>query len=319
MKVVLVTASPEALSWIPKKLKEVTKVLNQVQNAQFTVETVGIYVQPKVVNGRITKEWFDTLSFPLHEKGYDFVIFHFSSAQKKEWGILPTLGGSSFRDDDFIGEGWLYADQNSKRKGHDRFIVTFLHEMSHLIANGTGVLDKTHEEDAKKGTVKALFKTYDMSLWMKAQKISWLQKQVAKLQSLMKPEPFFKGTYRITRGFGVYNPIYTQTKHHLGTDFATPLGTLVFAPYAGKLTQSVGKETGIVATLETAHGTYQFLHLGHCAPDGNYTKGHIIGYTGNTGTKTTGAHCCVRLWKSKPDISVLNENNFRQYLLDVNK
>lgn len=329
-KVLIVTTHKDSLNWktLSLKLKAIHKVLNTVKNTTFTVQFLYNDVTPEVVNGRITHKWFDSFSYPLYKEGFDFVILHFSGEQKKAWGIDPKLGGSSHTNDgDMVGEAWFWSDEKSVRKGKERFVETCLHEISHLIAKGTKVIDETHAEDKKKNTVTRLFKTYDMSLYLKEEreieaKKTLLQKLMDTLKTLQfseKPEPFFKGVFPVTQAFGVANSIYSQTGHHIGTDFGTPLSTLIYAPLSGKLTKSVGKETGTVATLETKQGTYQFLHLGHCAPDGQYEQGHVIGYTGNSGSKTTGPHVCVRLFKGKPDISVLTKDNFRNYLLDVTK
>ena len=321
-KLLIVTASEDTLSWktLNKKIKDISKVLNTVQNGTFEETVVFRELKPEVVNGRITHKWFDWFSFPFYENGYDFVVLHFNSKQKKEWGISPTLGGSSHTNDgDLVGEAWFWADEKVKRKGQIRLVETCLHEMSHLIAKGTKIEDKTHAEDKKKSTVKALFKSYDMSLYLKAEKEievkkTLLQKLLAMLKIIETPQPFLKGNYRITQEFGVYNPIYIQTQHHIGLDIATPIGTPVYAPLDGTLSQSVGKETGIVATLETKQGTYQFLHLSNCVGEGLYKKGDVIAYTGNTGTKTTGAHVCVRKWVGTPNIAILTKDNFKNYL-----
>jgi murein DD-endopeptidase MepM/ murein hydrolase activator NlpD len=145
-------------------------------------------------------------------------------------------------------------------------------------------------------------------------KRNMLQKMLA---ALLGPHQLFDRYYYVTQGFGVKNPIYKQTGVHIGTDFGTPLNTPVYAPYDGMLTSTVGKETGLIATFETAKGTYQFLHLNGCAVSGIYKRGQQIAQTGNTGTLTTGPHCCVRLWKGKPNISILTKNNVHEYLLDV--
>jgi len=323
MKVLIVTTHKEALSWksLSKKLKEIEATLNLSKNTTFTVSIEYKKVIPEVVNGRITHKWFDSFS---HAYTHDFVLLHFSAEQKKQWGILPQLGGSSHTNDgDLIGEAWFWAEENSKRKGRIRFVETCLHEMSHLLAKGIGVTDQTHAHDERYGTVVKLFKTYDVSLYLKVEKQkSLLQKLMDTLKALQlieKPKPFLDRPYRVTQAFGIPNKIYSQTGHHIGTDFATPLSTLLYAPLSGTLTQSIGKETGLVATFETKLGTYQFLHLGHCAPDGYYKQGHVIGYTGNSGTLTTGAHTCVRKWVGKPNLSILTAQNFKNYLTDVTK
>ena len=328
MKLLIVTAEHNTLKWktLEEKLREISKVLNQVKNCSCEVSITSKEVKPEVVNGRITHKWFDSFSFPLYEQGYDFVILHFSGAQKAEWGINPKLGGSSHTNDgDMVGEAWFWADENSVRKGHNRFVETCLHEISHLIAKGTHVEDMTHPEDEKKGTVVRLFKNYDMLLYLKKEKDleskkTFLQSQIDKLKALLsqQPAPFLKGQFRITQAFGTPNPIYKKVGHHIGTDYACPIGTPLYAPLDGFLHSNIGKETGLTAIFETKLGTYRFCHLDRVVVSGDYKKGQQIGNTGNSGM-STGSHLHAELWTGKVDIPVLTKDNFKNYLTDITK
>ncbi len=324
MRKLILTADKGALKWktLPSKLESIRTTLGN----EWTVDFLYKDFKPTIIGERINHAWFKEFITPYLIQGYDVVALHMSDAQRTKWGIQPTLRGANLNSNDFYGDFYFWADENTKRRGFNGFVQTCLHEMSHEYFQKTKLKDVTHEYHETKKDIRPLFKTFDWNLYRKAiegGKKTFLQSILDGLKALIpqeKPEPFLKGNFRITQGFGVYNPtFYPRTKHHIGVDYGTPLSTLIYAPLSGKLTKSIGKETGIVATLETKQGTYQFLHLGHCAPDGQYEQGHVIGYTGNSGSKTTGPHVCVRLWKSKPDISVLTEHNFNNYLTDVSK
>lgn len=296
-----------------------------MKNAEFDVDVMHMDVIPEVVNGRIAHNWFNTFSYPLYRQGYDFVDLHMSEAQKKKCGIQPTLRGASQKDTDFVGEMYFCADEHTKRNGFNQFIETGLHEARHEICRGTGVKDDTHELHEKHGTITGQFKQLDMADYLPLRREllkekSRLEKIIEGLLNLVveeKPQHFFAQSYPITQRFGVKNKIYTQTETHIGTDYGTPLSTLIYFPLSGTLTKSIGKETGLVATLETKKGTFQFLHLGHCLPEGKYKKGQVLGYTGNSGTKSTGPHCCVRLWRGEPNIAILTKENVHEHLIDV--
>lgn len=319
MNITIYTTSSD--TWYREKAKNIEKAYAPYFPLTFTLIHID---EPKNIVFRIDSdgdkcfnwEWFNK-TFPKIDGG---VAFHFNKKYARKWGI--KLGGQRDSNHKDVPYFWLTCDKE-KAKGYDfsNFERLLFHEMSHHwedLDNEYGNnlnQDSVHDADYNKKEIHKYHGKVDFLI----EKKSLLQKQQEKLKALLleQPAPFLKGQYRITQAFGVFNPIYTQTQHHLGTDFATPLGTLIYAPWEGTLTKSVGKETGIVATLETKYGTYQFLHLGHCAPDGHYTKGHIIGYTGNSGSKTTGPHVCVRKWKGKPDISVLTAQNFKNYLESV--
>lgn len=240
-------------------------------------------------------------------------------------GITQNLAAYDNADKDTVYDFYIglekYLDDRARTNGFKCNLAwEICHEMCHGAEQFQGNVDRTHGMEAQ-GKLKDLWRELFVTNPALKQQITGLQAMVFKLLAMFqqKKTPFFDKPYPITQAFGVYNPIYKQTKHHLGTDYATPLSTIVYAPLDGTLTQNIGIETGLVATLETKQGTYQFLHLGHCAPIGTYKQGNPIGYTGNSGTMSTGAHCCVRLWKSKPDISVLTTTNFTNYLTDVTK
>lgn len=325
-KVLIASADPTILNWktLPSKIKTITTELNTIQNGGFIVEVNGYYVKPDVKDGRITHAWFNTFSYPLYRKGYDFVIFHMSKAQQLKWGIQPTLRGASQRDEDFVGEMYLWADELTKRNSYNQFVETSLHELRHELCRGTVIKDDTHAVHDKYGTIKGRFSHIDMDGYLPvrkkiAEQLTPIQKLVDSLVArFQRPKPFIDWPYRVTQAFGVKNPIYKQTGVHIGSDFAAPSGTVVYAPLNGTLVKTIGKETGIMATLYTHKGTYQFLHLSHGAPNGTYVQGQPIGVTGNTGL-TTGPHLCVRLWKGEPNIAILTKDNVTTYLSDVTK
>lgn len=325
LKVLILSTNTEALKWksLPKKLSEIEDILNTVKNGKFEVTFfTNEDLKPEVVDGRITHKWFDDFSFPLYERGYDFVLLHFSGEQKKQWGILPTLGGSSHTNDgDLVGEAWFWADEKSTRKGRIRFVETCLHEMSHLLAKGTHVIDETHVADEKKGTVKSLFKTYDMSLYLKQEKeISRLQKLITLLKpkqptTLHKrlPEPYNE---YITQGYGVKNSAYKATGHHIGVDYGVPLNTSIYAPWNGEVTV-----TGTHGTLgnfcyfeyewEGKKRVERFLHLIRVPERGKYKRGEVVAYSGNTGM-STGPHFHCDGWWDEVNTSIINAKNFTQ-------
>lgn len=309
-----------------KKHNEIKKLMMQGKFSDIRFTTLHTDVgAPEVVDGRITERWFEEHVTKLGKReDYNFVVFQFSEKDGKKWGLDDSIRGSNFIDNDFYGESWVRADEDSIVKFKDgvklnKYTKVVPHEIAHELKRQDITQLEVHDYDYKneKHNLDLFYKELGNSKTI----LDSLKAKLLDLQSQLskKPVHFFDKQYKITQPFGEKNKIYTKTETHIGTDYATPLKTPIYAPLEGTLTSTQGKETGLTITLETNRGWYQFLHCEFAYPNGTYRKGQLIGYTGNSGTKTTGAHCCVRFWKVTPDVSKLNNTNVSDYLLDVTK
>ncbi|WP_294947773.1 M23 family metallopeptidase [uncultured Microbacterium sp.] len=74
------------------------------------------------------------------------------------------------------------------------------------------------------------------------------------------------------------------------TDYATPIGTEVVAPFTGDLVSYVTSEGGLGVKLTGDKATFYGQHLWVRLPSGHYDEGARIASTGNSGTLTTGPH-----------------------------
>ncbi len=81
---------------------------------------------------------------------------------------------------------------------------------------------------------------------------------------------------------------------HLGTDYATPIGTSLKAPLAGvvtsvTMTPLIGKQIELRGDDGLLH---RFAHLSaqSVRAEQRVAEGQVLGLTGNTGTSSTGAH-----------------------------
>ena len=115
--------------------------------------------------------------------------------------------------------------------------------------------------------------------------------------------------YPISSLFGFRNdPIGKGRKQfHSGIDFATPSGTPVKAPIEGKVIKIVNSvDSGGGRQIRLSHSTEletAYLHLSKIVvTKGQIVKeGSIIGYSGNTGYRTTGPHLHFEVhWKGIP-------------------
>ncbi len=129
---------------------------------------------------------------------------------------------------------------------------------------------------------------------------------------------FLKAPVKYTRISSRYNlsrfhPVLRRVKAHLGTDYAAPYGTPIYAVANGVVTKaSYTKGNGNYVKIrhDKIYET-QYLHMQGFAKgisSGVQVKqGQVIGYVGSTGL-ATGPHVCFRFWKNGKQVNHLNLN-----------
>ena len=108
-----------------------------------------------------------------------------------------------------------------------------------------------------------------------------------------------------------FHPILKRVRPHLGTDYAAPYGTPIYAIGSGIITEA-GYTKGNGNYIKIRHNnTYQtqYLHLQKFATGIKrglaVQQGQVIGYVGSTGL-ATGPHVCFRFWKNGSQVNHLN-------------
>ena len=129
---------------------------------------------------------------------------------------------------------------------------------------------------------------------------------------------FLKAPVKFSRVSSSYNPnrfhpVLKRRKPHLGTDYAAPRGTPIFAVADGVITRrsyTKGNGNYIKIKHDNIYDT-QYLHMSRFAKglrQGSKVKqGQTIGYVGSTGL-ATGPHVCFRFWKHGRQINHVKEN-----------
>jgi hypothetical protein len=88
-----------------------------------------------------------------------------------------------------------------------------------------------------------------------------------------------------------FHPIHKVVQDHNGLDFSASKGTPVYATGDGKVTMAYASSTyGNVIYIRHGHGyETRYAHLSSFAvtPGEEVTRGHVIGYVGNTGTSVS--------------------------------
>lgn len=110
-------------------------------------------------------------------------------------------------------------------------------------------------------------------------------------------------TYVASNPFGQNDPtFYPLTHHHIGSDFAVPIGTQIVTPCEGEVAKVVfnaarGNTAIFLFTIDGQDWGVEFCHLRELPSLGTFKEGDVIAFSGNTGTACTGPHVHVTLHK----------------------
>ena len=126
--------------------------------------------------------------------------------------------------------------------------------------------------------------------------------------------PITPGNGKVTSEFG-WRTIFGQRQHHNGIDYGVPIGTPVKAPTSGEVSNVFNDAGGgLTVTLSNINAAGQkveqsFLHLSQSLVKiGDVVqKGQVIAKSGNSGSRTTGAHLDYRV---KVDGKYINPRDF---------
>lgn len=330
MKLLIATMDPTTLKWdsLKQKQAKITKGLNNTPNASWEVRVEYFNVRPEIDSrNRISHAWFNEFSYPLFREGNHLVNLHMSMKQWADLGLDRGIRGANQIDTDFVGESYLRADEHNRRgqTRENQFEQTNLHETSHQLARDTGVPDRTHEFHARNPDISPIFSSYNMQNWHpEYQKgiaeIDRLTKLIATLrgrQALKRPLAFH--WEEVSQPYGIANPrFYPRTGHHVGTDFRTPIGTVIFAPADGEVTRKgfIAQSLGHWCEYKVGNHYLVFAHLQHPALLGKRKSGDVIGLTGNSGM-STGPHLHLEYWVRPMDRALLTKDTWRNLTRDV--
>lgn len=107
-----------------------------------------------------------------------------------------------------------------------------------------------------------------------------------------------------------YHPVQKRYKAHLGTDYAAPTGTPIYAAGDGVITKARYEKFNGRNVKIRHNSTYstQYLHMNGIAkgirPGMKVKQGQLIGYVGKTGL-ATGPHLCYRFWKNGKQVDAM--------------
>lgn len=168
---------------------------------------------------------------------------------------------------------------------------------------------------------KAILSYQDELLIIIRETLLKIRDKISEMETLLHP----LGSYKdyVTQGYGVRNPIYTLTGVHIGTDYACPVGTPVYAPWDGEVTVAgysdvLGYFCHYQYTYQGQQYTDRYLHLKEKPRTGSYSRGNIVGRTGNSGLSTN-PHCHIDIWTGDVDLTIINKKNWSTLTVDPEK
>lgn len=120
---------------------------------------------------------------------------------------------------------------------------------------------------------------------------------------------------RISSHFNMsrFHPVLKRVRPHLGTDYAAPSGTEIYAVGAGEVLEAsyTSGNGNYVKIRHNKNITTQYLHMKGFARGirrgTRVSQGQVIGYVGSTGL-ATGPHVCFRFWMNGKQVNHLKLN-----------
>ncbi len=188
---------------------------------------------------------------------------------------------------------------------NDRFKLIFEEQYIDGEAVGVGAIKAAHYQDAR-NSYYAFYYENDKYQGFYDEKGRPMKKA------------FLKAPVKYSRISSAYNPrrfhpILKRVRPHLGTDYAAPYGTPIYAVGNGVVTKA-GYTRGNGNYVKIKHDDVyqtQYLHMQKFArgitPGVQVKQGEVIGYVGSTGL-ATGPHVCFRFWKNGRQVDHRRQN-----------
>lgn len=304
MKILIKTAvGVDYTKGVAKEVKSMFKDLDF--NIDFTVEEVTLDLSHSLLWETTyswsflkltrTKSFSSRAIYAWHKPPYDSTCVFIPAGTQEEKGLQGQF--SIFNDvavievyskDTYVrkttrNNKTSYSDTN-RRTDLKRDVRVLFHEVLHVLENKIGN------------------KPTDLHIAEKQDRLmQYAQHVIAKLNGNVYPIKEWETT--VSQQYGVTNwDLYPVTGKHWGVDHAVPVGTPIYATHDGFLRE----DTTNVGALGT-HCLYSFweqgelwtllfAHLSEVKGYGEYKKGDVIAYTGDTGF-IKGVHLHTELWK----------------------
>jgi hypothetical protein len=305
-------------------LDEVKELLPEIEfEVVRTTKTIQTFYNTKLKsNYGVFQDLRNIVNAPT---GYRYRVYVISDRKRRELGMVDHRAAYDNVDRDGVLDFYMGVDNKPDTKAikngfRSDFARLFIHEALHGKEQEIGreylAGDRVHDMEAQ-GRLKELLKEHytkgSMLTRLLNFKVRLVEVLSKKKSSLIHPIP---KPYRISQAYGVPNKLYSATKHHIGTDYAIPVGTPIYAPCDGSIEAAGHTLTlGYFLHYRLPNHIMRVLHLRDLPKHGSYKQGDIIGYSGNTGL-SSGPHAHVDLFINKVNLEGINASNFRERTVD---
>lgn len=324
MKAKILTTVRIEQAWLDEIKEHIPAIEFDIER---TIQPLTVYKNTRTNTNYAQWHHFRSL-FPTGD--YRYRVYVMSDVERLGYGMTDHYAAYNSQDRDGVLDFYMSVGDNSPRAKHNgfrhNFARRFVHETLHgeeqeigreYLANVNP--DRTHQWEAQGRLAELAKEHYTMSLQRTVIQLAQTLLQLLRPSRIMHPTPNFP----ISQPYGVPNPRYPLTGHHIGTDFATPVATPVRMPVAGTYVQSGYSPvlgTFVVVQYDYKGKRYQsrFAHLDSVSQyDGGEAipQGSIIGRTGNSGD-STGPHLHVDVWHDRVNLQGITAQNFRDRTID---
>lgn len=294
----------------PKGIAEIKELWPTIQ---LDVQIKAVNLKPKY-NPFFNQIWldFDWLR-SLFTTTVDVRCLAMTIKELRAAGVTSHIGMYDLVDADDVYDFYIAVPKTDKRAKANGFKTTlgwiFSHELIHGKEKNRGGPDRTHSME-EQGRLKELI-TYHLQRDELVKKVGLLSKIVS-LLSILKKKPKLITEYILTQHYGVPHKRYTITGHHIGTDYAMPVGTPLVLPEQCKVTRIGFLPSSLGHWCEVQYKGRQLImaHLEKSAKIGNRKPYQTIALSGNTGF-STGPHLHIEGWYNSMDRSKLTKRTWK--------
>jgi len=296
--------------------------------------------------------WFEeNITNKLNVKERNIVVWHITPEQRTAWGLPETLNGVYWKDNNDVLEAYICCAPNEVAKaryatrGLLEIIRLFLHEAGHGLTHFSGRRDElrasmgitnpkelpVHHADYVLKDVRQVYRHMDFTRWSLNRfllslllYIIPLMKQVSEKEKGVVEIVNPLAAFPMSQEYGIHKPEwYPLTEHHIGCDYATPMGTQLKAWIDGEVVSAGFSNTlGYFCEFRYTHNKIKyaarFLHLQGLPHRGVRKAGETIGTTGQSGF-VTGPHCHIDVWFDQVQIADINKDNWQELTIDPEK
>jgi len=284
-------------------------------------------------------DWFLDYFSKENEEG---LVFHFTPYYRKKWGLNQNLNGSRNTKYTRTPVFWVCANVGEEAARRDgpgyppeitELHRLLYHEMAHFDEDQDDLVgDRLNQEsvhilDYEANAIHRYpelvnYTTLSLLQRIRRRLVELTYRLFEKLSDADETYVHPVGDRRayISQAYGIENALYKKTSRHIGTDYAIPVGTKLYAPRDCQVTATgshnvLGNWCIIRYELNGTQYEERWLHLQAAPTLGQYRQGTVVARSGNTGL-STGPHLHREVHYNEVRIDLINKSSWSRLTLD---